>query len=233
MTFPYSFPVNENVAIGGTVLSAAEAAFIDGVTAGANAASKAVVAGSDGKVGALTFDGAITEEVDGITVANVGTVAAGSSVAENGDGRNHVSVITAGEVLPAIVGGTNLGVGVLMYTFPAGRIVVNSVGMDMDITQTQSNIDADTPEVGIGTVIATGAVVVLNGTTGFDDILVEQTATGCNGENTLKTVANQVLVIEAAGAHTVHFNAAFGWAASGDSAAIVGGTLTIDWTFLG
>jgi hypothetical protein len=46
----------------------------------------------------------------------------------------------------------------------------------------------------------------------------------------LKTVSGQVLSIEAAAAHTVHFNLADTWAAACDVTAT--GTVVLDWVYL-
>jgi len=59
-----------------------------------------------------------------ITSDNVGTVAAGSTVVEYGDSVRHQSVITVDTVLGDIPGGAALGLGVLVYTFPAGAVDV-------------------------------------------------------------------------------------------------------------
>jgi len=45
--------------------------------------------------------------------------------------------------------------------------------------------------------------------------------------------AGTPLIIDDAAAHTVHFNAAVGWAASGDATAGLAGTVTLAWRFLG
>jgi len=165
------------------------------------------------------------------TSVNVGTVATGTTVVENGDAIHHQTVLTLATTLPAIVGGTNLAVGKLIYTFPAGAINVRATHMNVSIKQTEGNIDADTPDGGIGTVLANGAVVVLGGTATFENLLTGQTFDDCDGTAEVKTLATS-LVIEAAGAHTVHFNVADGWAASGDVAAILAGTVIIEWDFI-
>jgi len=161
-----------------------------------------------------------------------GTVATGSTAEEIGR-RGRVTTITLNTTLPAIAGGAALGVGKLLYTLPAGVCIIRACNMNVAITQTQGNINADTPDGGIGTVIASGAVSVLSGTGTFENILTGQTFDDCNGTSELKTVEDTALVIEAADAHTIHFNVADSWAASGDTAALLTGTVTIVWDFLG
>jgi hypothetical protein len=107
-----------------------------------------------------------------------------------------------------------------------------STKMDVAITQTEDNITADTPDIGIGTVIGSGVVNVLGGTATFENILTGQTAADCDGTATVKTVDTS-LVIESSAAHTVHLNVADGWAADGDEGALLKGTVTINWQWLG
>lgn len=163
---------------------------------------------------------------------NLGTAtSAVSTVEERGDKSRHTTVLTVQSTLGAIAGGANLAVGKLLYTFPAGAIRIHGAYMSMAITQTQGNITADTPDVGLGTVVASGAVALLSGTATFENILTGQTAADCNGTASVKTV-DCALIMEAADAHTVYFNVADGWAASGDTGALINGTVVLDWSFM-
>lgn len=166
-------------------------------------------------------------------VANAGVAASGVTALEYGDGRTHQTVLTIASVLPAIAGGAALGVGKLLYTFPAGEQIIESAYMSVGITQTEAHINANTPKVGLGSVIASGVVSVLNGTATFMDIITEQTAANCTGTPTVKTAKATSSPFEfitaALGAKTVHFNAAVSWAASGDAAAILAGTVVLNW----
>ncbi len=194
----------------------------------------ALVTTTLGVTGVSTLTGGVTAGGNVLTTANLGTAAAGSTAVEHGDGRRHTTVLTVSTVLPAIAGGADLAVGKLLYTFPAGEIIVDGAYVTLAITQSEGNITADTPEVGLGTVIGSGVVAVLSGTATFEDIITGQVAADCNGTATVKTAtptAGAPLVIAAAAAHTVHFNVADGWAASGDSAAALAGTVTILWSF--
>lgn len=166
-----------------------------------------------------------------LNTANAGTANTGTTSTEYGDGIHHKTTLAISTTLPAIAGGAALAVGKLIYTFPAGVIVVNSAYMSMAITQTQGNINANTPDVGLGTTIGSGVVSVLGGTPAFENLLTGQTAANCTGTATVKGVGDQ-LVIAAANDHTLYFNAAATWAASGDSAAILTGTVVIDWVFI-
>lgn len=159
-----------------------------------------------------------------------GTPATGVTAVEYGDGVHHKTVLTIDTVLPAIAGGANLGVGKLIYTFPAGNVQVQAASMDVAIKQSTNKITADTPEIGLGTVIASGAVDVLSGTATFEDILTASVAADCNGTATkaMPALAAPVSIL-AADAHTVHLNTADGWAAQGDPAAKLTGTVTLYW----
>jgi len=166
-----------------------------------------------------------------ITTKNVGTVAAGSTVVEYGDGVHHQSVITVDTTLGDIPGGAELGLGKLVYTFPAGALDVKATYMSIALTQTDGNIDSDTPDVGIGSVVASGVVGVLGGTSTFEDMLTGRAAADCNGTATVAHVATSKLTATG-DAHTVYFNAAFDWTASGDDACAIAGTIIIEWTFV-
>jgi hypothetical protein len=170
---------------------------------------------------------------------NVGTPGTGITAVEYGEGRQHTTVLTlgAGCVLPAIAGGASLGVGTLIYTFPAGAQVVLASKVDVGITQTQGNINANTPVVGLGHVVASGVISVLSGTATFQSINVGKAAANCTGTHTVQTAGPTVTpfnyVTETGGVKAVYFNAAAAWSASGDAAAKLDGTVTIHWLHLG
>lgn len=171
----------------------------------------------------------------GLTVESVGAAATGVTASEYGDAINHKTVLTIDTTLGAIAGGANLGLGVLLYTLPAGAKLIKSAYMSVALTAADGNIDADTPDVGLGTVVASGAVAVLSGTATFENIVTGQTAADCAGTATTvitTPTAGTPLAIAAAAAHTVYLNVADGWAASGEAACPVTGTVVIEWTSL-
>jgi len=168
------------------------------------------------------------------TVGNdAGTAGTGTTADEVAIGPWHKTNLTVAGVLPAIVGGTNLGVGLLVYTLPAGAKIVTSSYMSVALQQVDGNITADTPIVGVGTIIASGAVTDLDGTGTFEDLNTGKAAADCDGTATVQTAkttdAVGGLAIETGSAHTVHLNVADGWAASGDATCGVVGTITIEW----
>ncbi|MED5549862.1 MAG: hypothetical protein VX529_10945 [Pseudomonadota bacterium] len=167
---------------------------------------------------------------------NLGVVAAPCRVEEFGDKYQHTTILTfegSSAVLPAIAGGAVLAVGLKVYDFPAGSVIVDSARLyGVAITQTEGNITADTPDVGLGTTIGSGAVAVLSGTAAFENILTGQTFTDCDGTAEDATVGTQ-LVIAPADSHSVYLNVADGWAAGGDAAAVVSGQIVLQWRYMG
>ncbi len=179
---------------------------------------------SDGTIDVVLVNSALT---------NAGTANTGSTAVESGNAVHHKTTLTISSTLPAITGIVDQAIGKLLYTFPAGAIIVNAAYISMAITQSGGNINADTPDIGLGTTIGSGANALLSDVgAGAENILTGQTANNCTGTAEVKTVADQVLVIETGGAHTVYFNAADGWAAVGDAAAAIAGTVVLDWTFV-
>jgi len=164
---------------------------------------------------------------------NAGTAGTGVTAAEYGDGHHHKTVLTVSTNLGAIAGGAALGVGHLVYTLPAGAVIVNAAYMSMALDEDDGNITADTPDVGLGTTVASGANATLDAVgAAAENILTGQTAADCNGTATVKTVADQILVVETGGDHTVYFNVADTWAASGENDCAIAGTIVLEWTFV-
>lgn len=162
---------------------------------------------------------------------NLGTAGTGTTItATYGDGVNMVTVLTLSGVAITLGDNAALGSGVLIYTFPAGIIGVNAAHINVGITS-NGTPTTDTPDVGLGTVVASGAVSVLSGTATFENIMTGQTFDDIAGTKEVKTVQTP-LVIEASGAHTVYFNAADTYADTTDATASVNGTVVLYWTFL-
>lgn len=167
-----------------------------------------------------------------VNVPGGGTAASGVTAVEYGNEWYHRTVLTVDTVLPAIAGGAALAVGVLLYTLPAGAQVITAAYMSIGITETEGNINIDTPDGGIGTVIASGAVSSLSGTGTFENLLTGQTFNNCQGTPEVKTAtpsANLPFITEVAGAKTIYFNVADTWAAGGDAAALLTGTVILFW----
>lgn len=165
----------------------------------------------------------------GLASTAKGVAGSGSSVVEFGDGKNRTAVIAINTTLGAIAGGANLALGKLIYTLPAGALIIKSAYMSVAITQTQGFINADTPDIGLGTTIASGVQSLLSSTAAFENVLTGQTAANCTGTATVALVSNQILNVLSGGSHAVYLNLADGWAASGDAAALLVGSVTVQY----
>lgn len=158
-----------------------------------------------------------------------------------GDGRTMTTALAfkSNAALGAIAGGANLGLGKLVYTLPAGEIMVNSISMNVAIKQTQGNITADTPDLGVGTTVASGAVALLSGTAAFENLITGQTMTNCNGTKTLyvgQPNGAAPFKIATGDNHTIYLNAACAWTAGGeapfgDAGALLQGEIVINWNY--
>lgn len=145
-----------------------------------------------------------------------------------------VTNLIVNTTLGAIAGGANLALGKLLYTFPAGRISVKGASWVINLNEADGNITIDTPDAGLGTVLASGVQALLSavGATS-EDILTGQTINDCNGTNeTTYDMLASALTIEPTGVHTVYFNVADGWAAGGEAACALAGTIKIYWEFI-
>lgn len=149
-----------------------------------------------------------------------------------GSGVYRTVIDLEGLTLPTIAGGANLAVGRKIFTFPAGTCkVLGSSLKGLTLQETDGNVTADTPDVGLGTTIASGAVAVLGGTAAFENIHTGQTAADVNG-TALNNAVSTTLAIQVGDSHDVFLNVADGWAASGDAGIIVGGRVVIIWAEL-
>jgi len=163
----------------------------------------------------------------------VNRTAAGTSVttAEYGTGAHHVTKATFTDLSLGSVTAANKAIGALLFTLPAGAVVVKSAYMSVALAAAGSTCDADTPDTGLGTSAGAAAVqALLSSVSGSENILTGQTSNDVNGTAETKTVADQVLVIEAAGDHTVYLNTADGWA--GTCTITATGTVAVEWAFL-
>jgi len=193
--------------------------------------------------GDLTLDPDGNDVILGSGVAlnsgkNNGAVNTGVTAVEYGDGYQHVSVLTVSQTDALTLADlASIADGYLLYTFPAGVIVIDYAYMTMGITAGSAQLQSDTPDVGLGTVIASGAVSLLSGTGTFEDIITGQLAADANGTETVKTArptAGNPFIIESGDDHTLHFNVADAWAddTSADLTADISGTVVLVWRFL-
>jgi hypothetical protein len=163
------------------------------------------------------------------SIKNVGTAGVGVSAYESGNKYRHTTRLHVAGVLPAITGGGAEAEGLLVYTFPAGAIIVESAWMSMGVSSVPGNA-SNNIEVGIGTVIATGAVALLSGTATFENILTGTAGHPAGAAIVLAAIPTAAvpLAIAAAAAHTVHFNVAGTWT-NADPSADLAGTIILNW----
>lgn len=176
------------------------------------------------------------------TTINIGTPNTGVySAIEFGDGIHHQTELNI-NVTDAFTTGDNasLADGYLIYTFPAGPLIVNSAYMSLALTATVEQKD-DTPDIGLGTTIGTGVVATLDGTAGFENILTGATAADAEGTATVSTdICNSTagtggLIIQTGNPHIVHVNIADTWAndTSTDLSCDLVGSVVLNWTYIG
>lgn len=208
------FPTG-GITAGATTVTETELGALDGVVVANSVASKAALVDSDKKLQ---------------TNASNGTLETGVTAVHYGDGVNVTAVLTLTNVAVTVGSSENLGVGALIYTLPAGACLIRDAYMSVAISGVTTT--TDTPEIGLGTVIASGAVTVLSGTATFEDIITGQVAADTNGTATVKGVgptAGAPLEITTGGAHTVHVNLADGWGANADAVGVLNGTVVLSY----
>ena len=186
--------------------------------------------------GALTQTGAQTSAAALETSANVG-VSTASSVKEYGDGYNHTTVLTCtGLSFASEPDNASLAVGDLIYAFPAGAVILESAYFKLALTQT-GDVKTDDYDIGLGSIIASGAVSVLGGTSTFEDIIDGQTEIGTQ-DGTNDTViaaiptAGAQLFIASGDVHNVFVNVAAVWSDIDTSVLTYTGIVVLNWKFL-
>jgi len=183
--------------------------------------------------------GTFTVQGLGATVsasANKGVPGANVTATERGDSYNHVTRLTFTNLaLPGPTAMANEAHGYLLYTFPAGTHIHKATLMGIGL-QGGGVVNADTPDVGLGSVEATGAVALLNGTATFEDYITGQTAADCNGTLSTALLAatagalTGISLNDPTSAKTLYLNYADGWA--GADTLLATGQVIIEWTTL-
>jgi len=161
----------------------------------------------------------------------VATPATGTITAnETGVDSHRITTIDIADLNLITTTNASKGDGKLIYTFPAGNIIVKRATIALGIIGTAALNVADTPDLGLGTVVASGAVAVLSGTGTFENILTGQTVSACDNTVQLASVA-ATLTIATAAAHTVYLNIADGWAGI-DAGMLATGRVIIEWAYM-
>lgn len=165
----------------------------------------------------------------------LGTPGANTTVLEYSTGRDFTSVITLGPGFTyAVAGAAAEAIGKLIYTLPAGAQICSAASLSVSLQGT-GTVDADTPEIGIGSLIASGANATLGavGATA-EDYIAGVAVADCNG-----TVTNALAVPSPAslpginvvgGVKLIHLNIADTWA--GADTVTATGTVVIRWTLM-
>jgi len=165
----------------------------------------------------------------------IGTAGTNVTAAHYGDGYHHTTVLTLTDVAIAIAAAADEGNGALIYTFPAG-VHIHEVSYMSVALQGGGTVNADTPDIGIGSVVASGANALLSavGATS-EDYITGQTASDCNGTATVvgplgatAGILTGISLNKAADVKAVYLNVADGWAGTDTVAA--SGTVVLKWS---
>ncbi len=144
-------------------------------------------------------------------------------------------------VIGAVVDTAAVARGILIYTFPAGQIIVKRVYGDLGLDVDETNYDEDTPEIGLGTAVASGANATLgDAATGIEaeNLWGPHVAAGCDTKATAADAGQFISVPEfimaGAGDHTVYLNIADTWAngTGTPNVTVENGRFIIEWILL-
>lgn len=208
-------------------------------TGNATTSSMTITDGANGDITmALDGSGSLVVQGDLKTNENVGSAGTNVTAAEYGDSRVHTTVLTLSSVSLTIGDAANLALGALIYTLPAGAVAIDYSYVSVALSATDAANQSDTPEIGLGTTLASGA----NATLGAIGVTVENIFEGAavadsNGtayvaSDLPNTSTETPLLIASGDDHTVYLNYAGAWSDGGDQSATASGTVVIRWTFL-
>lgn len=172
----------------------------------------------------------------GSTPSTISTV----TTTEYSTGKDVVTVLT---LTNFVVGALNsaaaaLGMGNIVYTFPAGQHLELVYGFSsLSLTAAGTAVNAD---VGLGSVIASGAVATLDGTATFENRLTGQTiATAAAGGTAASAllgatagIGTGIALNVAASVKNVFLNAAGTWNANNTGNLTASGTIVLKWTIM-
>jgi hypothetical protein len=157
---------------------------------------------------------------------------------EYGDGHDYTTVLTLTDFIVGALAGAAaaLGVGNIVYAFPAGQhIELASSFSSLVLTAAGTAVTTDT---GLGSVIASGIISALNGTATFEDRLtgqaIDTAAGGGAAVSALKAPTAGVLtgigLNVAASVKNVFLNSAGTWNANNTGNLTASGTIVLKWT---
>ena len=168
-----------------------------------------------------------------VTTATAGAVGTGVTAVEfSADGINFTTILTLTGVVITIGDTAALSMGALIYTLPAGDVAIEAAAISVGLTLTTGTPTTDTPEVGLGTVIGSGANATLGavGTTAED--IMEGVVMADIAGTAKANMDQRPMDMLAGAAHTVHLNFADTWADVDNTAATAAGTVTLSWSKL-
>lgn len=195
----------------------------------------------------IAQDGALVAVIDSEGIkpdsvrhrVNLGTTPVGTvDIVEYGDGKDVTTVLTLTNfIVGALAGaGAALGLGNIVYAFPAGQHLelVSSLS-DIVLTAAGTTVSTDT---GLGSVIASGAVSTLDGTPEFEDRLTGQTisaeAAGGAAVSALTAatagIGTGISLNVAGSVKNVFLNSAGTWNADNTGNLTATGVIILKWT---
>ncbi len=175
----------------------------------------------------LTPFGAYAATPAATVVPATGTVVAN----ETGFDSHRITTIDIADLALIVTTNASKGDGKLIYTFPAGKIVVKRTSLSIGIIGTAALNVADTPEIGVGTVVATGAIATLGAGGATMENLFDGTAISACDNTAYQGSQSLTLAITAAAVHNVYLNIADGWAGI-DTGMKATGRVIIEWAYM-
>jgi hypothetical protein len=153
------------------------------------------------------------------------------TVTETGVDQDRVTTIDIANLALITTTAAAKADGKLLYTLPAGNIIITRASISLGIIGTAALNVEDTPEVGLGTTVASGGVNALNGTAAFENVLTGQVwAIKCGGLRQQASIAATLDVLAAAD-HTIYLNIADTWAGI-DAGMKATGRIVLEWKYM-
>ena len=162
------------------------------------------------------------------------------SVLEYSTGKDVVTVLTLTNFIVGALAGAaaSLGVGNIVYSFPAGQHFELVYGFSsVSLTCAGTAVNTDT---GLGSVIASGAVSVLSGTATFESRLTGQTIATASGGGAAASallgatagIGTGISLNVAASVKDVFVNSAGAWNANNTGNLTMSGVIVLKWTIM-
>lgn len=184
-----------------------------------------------GKPEVLDTAGALT----GAPLSTVGVAGALVTAVETGDGIRHVTRLTLASFAVGTSGdNASKAIGAVIYTLPTGAIAITRTTMDVALTLADA-VQTDTPEIGIGNVVASGVNATLGAVGATSENVFEGEAVadvaGTSFRNGKAPLNGTGCVIRTGDAHALYLNVADGWAdLTAASAVTATGVIVLEWT---